>query len=174
MQVAILGDTHIPSSATELPEWVRTRLADADYTLHAGEFDSVEAYETVLALTDGMLTAVAGDADPPELDLPPVEIAEFEGITFVVTRDQERLASAVRERVDGVHVGDDSEGDFDVVGVLGDDHDPTDERIDGVRVLHPGSATGAPPTAQPTMFVVQIEDGEYETVLLPHEKLQFD
>ncbi|QCJ45731.1 metallophosphoesterase family protein [Haloprofundus sp. MHR1] len=164
----------MPSSADDLPEWVRTRLADADYTLHTGEFDSVEAYETVLALTDGMLTAVAGDADPSELDLQPVEAVELEGVTFVVTRDRARLADAVRERLDGAPVGDDSEGDLDVVGVLGDDHDPTDERVDGVRVLRPGSATGAPPTAQPTMFVAQVEDGEYETALRPYEELQFD
>ncbi|KTG08836.1 hypothetical protein AUR64_13535 [Haloprofundus marisrubri] len=173
MQVAILGDTHVPSSADRLPAWVRQRLTDADYTLHTGEFDSVDAYETVLALTDGMVTAVAGEDDPPELDLPMVETAEFEDVTFVVARDRTQLVDTVRERADAGLVAGEKNGP-EIVGVLGGDHDPMDERSDGVRMLHPGSATGAPPTTQPTMFLVQVEDGEYETVLLPHEQLQFD
>ncbi|WP_224448477.1 YfcE family phosphodiesterase [Haloprofundus salilacus] len=175
MQVAILGDTHIPSRASELPQWVQDCLVAADYTLHTGDFDSTEAYDTVLALTDGMVTAVAGNADPPELDLPEVDTAELGGVTFVVTHgdavgstgdaeaERAEVTDVVRER-----------GGADAVGVVGHSHEPMDEEIDGIHLLNPGSATGADPASHPTMFLVEVEDGEYETVHLPDGEYAFD
>ncbi|WP_224333631.1 metallophosphoesterase family protein [Haloprofundus halobius] len=176
MQVAILGDTHMPSQKEELPQWVQDCLVEADYALHTGDFDSPESYDTVLALTDGMVTAVAGETDPPELDLPEVDTAELEDITFVVTHgdavgststDTEDSKAAVADAV-RKHGGDDA------VGVVGHTHEPMDETVDGVRLLNPGSATGADPASRPTMFVVEVEDGEYDATYLPDEGCAFD
>ncbi|WP_266074860.1 metallophosphoesterase family protein [Haladaptatus caseinilyticus] len=159
LQVAIISDTHIPTRANRLPDWVRTRIQRADYTIHAGDFDSADALASVGELTDGNLTAVAGNTDPRSLRLPELATRELDGVTFVVTHGtgpkrgyRKRVAKTVRETAGTVENGA-------VVGVAGHTHRVMDEEIDGVRLLNPGSATGAAPARKATMLVATVEDG---------------
>ena len=153
--VAIVSDTHIPSRATAIPEWVADQIKNADHTIHAGDFDSPDAYETVQELTDGDLTAVKGNMDP--LDLPRVETITVEDVTFVVTHGtgsthdyEERVAGIVREHRDA----------GTTVGVSGHTHQVMDAEVGGVRLLNPGSATAASPATRETMMAATVEDGE--------------
>ncbi|WP_227352776.1 metallophosphoesterase family protein [Haladaptatus salinisoli] len=159
LRVAVISDTHIPSRANRIPDWVRTRIQDADHTIHAGDFDSADALASVRELTDGNLTAVAGNTDPRSLRLPEVATLEREGVAFVVTHGtgpkrgyRDRVAETVRETADG-------SGGASVVGVAGHTHEVMDETVDGVRLLNPGSATGAAPAREATMLVATVEDG---------------
>ena len=165
MQVALVSDTHIPSRATAIPEWVSEEIRTAEHTIHAGDFESAEALTTVEELAGGRandpnssLTAVAGNVDPPELGLPETATLDAEGVTFVVTHGtgsrrnyEERVARTVR----GAAGGDRAR----VVGVSGHTHEVLDEEREGVRLLNPGSATGAEPAAEPSMMVVEVTDG---------------
>lgn len=155
-RVAIISDTHVPSRAGRIPDWVRTRIQRADHAVHAGDFDSADALASVRELTDGNLTAVAGNTDPQALGLPEVATLELGGVTFVVTHGtgpsrgyRERVAETVREAA-----GESA------VGVSGHMHEVMDERVDGVRLLNPGSATGAAPARKATMMVATVEDGD--------------
>ncbi len=85
LRVAVISDTHIPSRANRIPDWVRTRIMRADHTIHAGDFDSADALASVHELTDGNYTAVSGNTDPASLRLPEVATLELGGVTFVVT-----------------------------------------------------------------------------------------
>lgn len=158
MEIAVFGDTHVPSRAGEIPEWVRERVGRTDQAIHAGDFDSPEAYERVRELTDGDLTAVRGNMDPRSLDLPRVATLEAEGVRFVVTHGHGRgsyedvVASAVREEG----------GD---VGISGHTHEIRDERIEGVRYLNPGSATAASPAEVASIMTITVADGDYEVDL---------
>lgn len=159
VRLAVISDTHVPSRATGIPDWIRGRIRDADHTIHAGDFDSEDAYETVHGLADGNLTAVRGNTDPM-FDLPLVETATFGGVPFVVTHGtgnrcqyEERVAGIVREH------------DPDAIGVSGHTHKVLDEGVEGVRLLNPGSATGAAPAPKPTMMTVVAEDGEASVTL---------
>jgi uncharacterized protein len=163
LRVAVISDTHIPSRANRIPDWVRTRIQRAEHTIHAGDFDSADALASVHELTDGNLTAVAGNTDPRSLQLPEVATLEIEGVAFVVThgtgpkrgyRDRvaETVREAARESVDGSGVG--------AVGIAGHTHEVMDDAVDGVRLLNPGSATGAAPARKATMLVATVEDGE--------------
>ena len=94
-------------------------------------------------------------------DLPAVATFEAEGATFVLThgtgptRDyEERVAGVVREEA--------GEG---AVGVSGHTHEVLDAVVDGVRLLNPGTATGAPPGSAATMYVATVE-GESVSVTL--------
>ncbi|WP_458186884.1 metallophosphoesterase family protein [Haladaptatus sp. NG-WS-4] len=159
LRVAIISDTHIPSRERRIPDWVRTRIQRADHTIHAGDFDSGDALASVSELTDGNLTAVAGNTDPRSLGLPEVATVEIDGVTFVVTHGtgpkqgyRERVVETVRETVGGSSGGT-------AVGVAGHTHAVMDEVIDGVRVLNPGSATGSAPAQKATMLRATVDDG---------------
>jgi putative phosphoesterase len=157
-RVAILADTHVPSRKAALPGFVRDELAAADCAIHAGDFDSREAYESIEEMA-GDLTAVPGNMDPV-MDLPRVATRTVGGVTFVVTHGtgprhnyRERVAEIVREH------------DPDAVGISGHSHQVMDEVVDGVRLLNPGSATGAS-TDRATMYRANVLDGEIELELI--------
>ncbi|WP_135852293.1 metallophosphoesterase family protein [Halorussus salinus] len=157
MEVAILSDTHVPSRADRLPDWVADRVREADHTIHAGDFDSPAAYETVADLAAEEFTAVAGNMDPPSLDLPTVATVEVSGTTFVVTHGtaateaeyEETIAEAISDELTGPGIA-----------VAGHTHAVVDDDIEGIRFLNPGSATGADPANVATMMAVEILEGD--------------
>jgi hypothetical protein len=160
-ELAILGDTHIPSRTTSIPAWIRERLRAADHVVHVGDFDSPEAYRRVEELAAGSLTAVVGNDDPSELDLPEVAVFEREGVQFVVTHGtggsagyEARIASVVRDR-----------GDDGAVGLSGHTHECLDAVVEGHRLLNPGSATGAHPAEEPMMMTATVDTGELDVRL---------
>ncbi|MCU4718239.1 metallophosphoesterase family protein [Halapricum hydrolyticum] len=161
MNVAIISDTHIPSRAHSIPAWARRRVSEADHVIHAGDFDSTKALADVREFAS-RLTAVGGNMDPRGLDLPDVRTVRLGGVTFVVThgtgnrRDYEhRVARIV----------DDQDVDGPVVGVAGHTHELLDTTVDGVRLLNPGSVTGAAPAQAATMLTAEASDGELDVTV---------
>ena len=159
MNVAIISDTHIPSRAAGLPDAVRDRIRGADHVIHAGDFDSKGALADIRALSPA-LTAVAGNMDPA-VGLPGVARTTLGGVTFVVTHGtgptagyEDRVASVVRQRADA-----------SAIGVAGHTHEVLDTVHGGVRLLNPGSATGAAPASRPTMMTVTVADGDLDVTL---------
>lgn len=159
VDVAILGDTHVPSRAREIPDWVAERVTAADHVVHTGDFDSQDAYDSVRDLAPN-LTAVRGNTDPNhQLDLPTVATLVAGGVEFVVTHGDGR------GRYDDVVVDRTrAHGGADAVGVAGHTHRPRDDVVDGVRLLNPGSATGANPSDVPTMIEATATDGDLDVV----------
>ncbi|MFT4880516.1 MAG: putative phosphoesterase [Natronomonas sp.] len=150
MELAIISDTHIPSRASAIPDPFRDRLRRADRVVHAGDVDSAGALADVESLATD-LTAVAGNTDP-EVGLPRSATVEVGGVTLAVTHGagsprgyQRRLTAAGRDV------------DADVV-VGGHTHEPLDTIRDGVRLLNPGSATGAWPADLATMLTARPDD----------------
>jgi hypothetical protein len=164
MRLAIVSDTHVPSRADAIPEWVADEVRSADHTIHAGDFDSREALDRVETLAGGELTAVAGNMDRANLGLPEVATHRAGGVTFVVVHGTggrvgyvDRVHDAVRERAADV--------DGTVVGVCGHTHEYMDDVVGGVRLLNPGSATGAAPAEETTMVTATVEGGEVDATL---------
>lgn len=162
MRVAIVSDTHIPSRASSIPAWVADEIRDADHTIHAGDFDSPDAYETVTDLAGEAFTAVSGNVDPPSLGLPDVATVELGGREFVVTHGTGSLHD-YEERVAGVVRAERTSPD--AVGISGHTHEVLDATVGGTRLLNPGSATGADPAEATTMFVAEVADGELSVEL---------
>lgn len=163
MRVAIISDTHIPSRANEIPDWVCEEVQSADHTIHAGDFDSREAFETVNELAEN-LTVVRGNMDS-QLDLPAVETVDLGGVRFVVTHGtgsldgyETRVASTVAEHADGP-----------TVGVCGHTHQLMDKTVDGTRLLNPGSATGADPASTASILTAAVENGEIDVTVREKE-----
>jgi len=159
MDVALISDSHIPSRATAIPARFRERLQNADHVIHAGDFDSEGALSNVRALAP-RLTAVGGNMDP-RVGLPSRATVELGGVTFVVTHGtgsrrgyEDRVATAVREEVDD-----------SAVGVAGHTHEVLDTTHGGVRLLNPGSVTGAAPAEQASMMTATVRDGDLDVTL---------
>ena len=173
-RIAIISDTHVPTRESGIPEWVVAEIERADHTIHAGDFESIGAYEGMVDLTNGELTAVLGNVDPATLDVPRTAILEVDGVMFVVTHG-DGSSGSWRERVlETVRAEAGAATDTTLVAVAGHTHqvvdttvtfnephrDDRDGRLAGsVRLLNPGSATGAAPTTFETMFVATIDDG---------------
>lgn len=156
--IAIVADTHIPSRASVLPDWVESAMHSADIVVHAGDFDSREAYEHIESLADELI-AVQGNTDPP-LGLPEVATIDIEDVTILVThntgslrgyRDRLRLLIAESRPVDLL--------------VAAHSHEATDDHIGGCRFVNPGSATGAPPAELTSMADATVDDGQLELTL---------
>jgi putative phosphoesterase len=158
-RVALVSDTHVPSRASEIPDFVEQEVEDADVVVHAGDFDSADAYDAVEELADGELVAVRGNMDPVNLGLPAVETLWVEDRQFVIVHGsgplegyEERVLQAVREDRDSE----------DAIGVSGHTHDLADKAVEGVRLLNPGSATGASPADEATMLTVDVDGSDVE------------
>lgn len=178
MDLAILSDMHVPGQADGLPEAFRAHLESADHVIHAGDFGSIEAYETVDELAPS-LTAVYGNADPVDIDLPAVAAWSVDGLTVVVSHGMinmvERAVSSsegvVFDRDDWVAAVADTararaDGAETVVGIGGHTHQVEDDWHDGVRVLNPGSATGVGPAeGTATMLSAAVVDGDLEVTV---------
>ncbi|MDY6819350.1 MAG: metallophosphoesterase family protein [Halobacteriales archaeon] len=151
-QLAIISDTHVPTRADGIPDDFRNRIAAADHTIHAGDFTAPETLEDIRDLTDGQLTAVYGNMDPHGLDLPGVATLSIEDVTFVVTHGtgdpagyEDRVVRTVRQ-----------EASKTAIGVAGHTHTLLDTVVDGIRILNPGSVTGAPPATETTMMTATV------------------
>jgi putative phosphoesterase len=163
MNIALISDSHIPSRAQRIPDPFRDRVAGADHVIHAGDFDSKGALADVRDLAPE-LTAVSGNMDP-RVGLPAVATVELGGVEFVVTHGtgakrgyEQRVATTVRE-----HASTD-----DAVGVAGHTHEVLDTTHDGVRLLNPGSVTGAAPASRTTMLSITVSDGQFTVTLHEH------
>ncbi|MEF8783502.1 MAG: metallophosphoesterase family protein [Haloarculaceae archaeon] len=160
MQVAIISDTHIPSRARRIPDPFRERVRSADHVIHAGDFASESALADIRDLAPA-LTAVSGNMDP-RIGLPAVATVDLGGVEFVVTHGtgsprgyEARVAQTARE---------DAETDAPVA-VSGHTHEVLDTTREGVRLLNPGSATGAQPATKPTMMTAVATDGDLDVEL---------
>jgi len=168
MSLAIISDTHVPGRASEIPDWVLDEVRTADHIIHAGDVTDEATLERLRDLGTE-LTAVSGNMDG-DLGLPTAATLEYHGIPIVVTHGtgpaagyQRRVVRAVRE-----HAGDGADGTDppDAVGVSGHTHEVLDTTVDGVRLLNPGSATGADPADRTTMMTATIVNAELEVVIL--------
>lgn len=156
-RVAIVSDTHVPSRERAVPDWVGDELERADHVIHAGDFDSRRAYDRIAALANGNLTAVRGNTDPPTLEVPHADTLEVGGVTFAVTHGSGSSTGWTRRVIETARA---EAATAEPVAIAGHTHEVVDTTVEAVRVLNPGSATGAAPADRATMYVATVADGE--------------
>jgi hypothetical protein len=173
MRLAVVADTHVPNRAPETPRWVRQRVTAAAHTIHAGDFDSRAELDRFRDWTDGNLTAVRGNIDPPAVDLPRVA-------TFDVPATDRRVVVThghrwgrddphdYAERVAGVVAANATGLPSRTLGIAGHTHRLLDSRVDGYRLLNPGSATETRPMGGGSMLEVSVA-GDGVTVTAYHD-----
>jgi putative phosphoesterase len=179
MDLAVISDTHIPARQSEIPEQFRERIAAADHTIHAGDFETTDALAEIRDLAEE-LTAVYGNLDPRGIGLPGIRELSVEGITFVITHGTLNHVEAAVYDDDGMVMSPDGWADAiadtarartrawdgdGIVGIGGHTHTVENTTHEGVRLLNPGSATGADPADRATMMTVAVEAGEIDVRL---------
>lgn len=158
-EVAIFGDTHVPSREQSILDQVRERVRDADEVIHVGDFDEQSTLETVEDLAAN-LTAVHANLDPDGIGLPTVATLDVEGVRFVVTHGtgspagwMDRVVETALEQADPGRT---------TVAVAGHIHEVVDREHGGVRLLNPGSATGARPAEGESVLTVGVSGDEID------------
>lgn len=160
MRVVLVSDTHLPATGTTVPEPVAGYLREADHVIHAGDFITPRAEFEIRVLAGGELTAVRGNRDP-QLSLPAVATVDVDGVRFVVTHGDDIGRGEAYER--GLtELAKDHDAD---VAVGGHTHHTLVSSRDGIRLLNPGSATGAPPAHGPTCIAVECDGGLVDVTL---------
>ncbi|MDZ7746699.1 MAG: metallophosphoesterase family protein [Halobacteriales archaeon] len=185
MQIAVISDTHIPTRETEIPAPFRERIAAADHTIHAGDFETRAVLDDLRDLATD-LTAVYGNIDAADIGLPAVADLRAEGVHLVVSHGTLNPVKAAVHQTDATTIGSGPEAYYaaiadtarvrarawasedTVVGIGGHIHEVVDEQFEGIRVLNPGSATGADPADVPTMMTLTLDDGAVDVEL--HER----
>ena len=149
-----MTETHIPSISDSLPRWARSEISRSDHTIHAGCFDSVEAYNRITDLAND-LTAVEGPGDPIDLDLPDTASVEIEEMKFEVTH-----AGHTPPPID--HLTD-TANRTDSVLVVGRPEGDRYTIHDGTKILSPGSPTAANHKTQ-SIQKINIDDGTLKSI----------
>jgi len=161
MRLLLLADTHVPRRARALPADVWREVDRADLVVHAGDWVAVELLDA-LEQRASRLLAVYGNNDGARLRarLPEVAIDELDGVRVgVVHETGPRLGREERARTRWP--------DLDLL-VFGHSHIPWDSRIDGLRLLNPGSPTDRRRQPHCTYITLTLNDGAVTDVVL-HE-----
>jgi len=61
-------------------------------------------------------------------------------------------------------------GGTDAIGITGHTHQPADQVVDGVRILNPGSATGAHPAMTVSYITMKIKNGSVDVTIHERDK----
>ena len=147
MRLGIISDTH----GLLRPE-VFDVFTDVDHILHAGDVGKAEILIELEALAP--LTAVYGNADPPELRtrLRPVAHAELEGFTLVVTHG-DQLGHPTPAKLHEAFPRAE-------IIVYGHTHKPLLELVDRtVTVMNPGGAGHPRFGIPPSVGIMELEAG---------------
>lgn len=161
MTVALIADTHMPDREQEIPEEFRERIRAADHVVHAGDFTGADTLAEVRELA-GDLTAVHGNMDPDDIGLPTVATLEVEDVTVVVTHG---TVGSLDEWYDAVADATREHAEEPRVGVGAHTHQVEDTVHDGIRLVNPGSVTGAAPAERATMMTLDVDGGDVDVIV---------
>lgn len=150
MLVGLISDTHIPSRAEALPDFVAQAFRGVDLILHAGDINDM----TVLrALNDIALTeAVAGNTDPAGLAAAlgfQLEL-DLAGFRVGLTHGHLGRGRTTPERALNTFPGAQ-------VVVFGHSHNPLVLNLNGVLLVNPGSPTDKRRQAQYSLGLLSLK-----------------
>ncbi len=134
MRLCVISDTHIPDRAAGLPRRLLDEIRAADQLVHAGDFTTVEAYETIARLNK--MIAVRGNID---------EAALTERLKRTVTFRAGKFKVGVTHGFGKVEfVFDNVRKEFDAsyhLVIFGHSHAPCEEKIGKTLYFNPGTPT---------------------------------
>jgi putative phosphoesterase len=156
LRIVVLGDTHIPDFAKELPSVLRPHLGRADLILHTGDVTRAFVLDELAAFAP--VRVALGNNDRPDVatwGAEPVVELDVDGVRITMIHDSGRRDG--RERRLRRQFPDAR------VIVFGHSHIPVDAELEGVRYLNPGSPTWKRRQPEPTFARVTISGGQVRT-----------
>ncbi|WNY28638.1 hypothetical protein MmiEs2_08380 [Methanimicrococcus stummii] len=165
MNILILSDTHLPEFSAEnknnpemndfpfFPETLRQKIREADLIVHAGDFESDNAY--LLFKNTGKLKAVFGNCDTENIrkELPEKLIFEECGIKFGVVHE---AGLSLNDNTARWYILKEMGADVLIYGHI---HTPSVDEYDGKFLICPGSPTKAR-MSEPAVVEMTIDENE--------------
>ncbi len=152
MRVAILGDTHIPGRASEIPETLLNEVKKfrPEKILFTGDFGSLDVLKSLQKFCP--VTAAKGNTD--FLELPETISFEILGIRFCLLHGHQVKPPGDRGQLQNLAKYFGSE-----VLVCGHTHFPEVYMERNALVINPGSATGVRPARGSSLVLAEILEG---------------
>lgn len=151
-KIVILSDTHIPMRAKKLPQALVAECQNADFIIHAGDWQTLDVYYELAAYaqTDG----VTGNVDPWEildrfgkkkiLTFGDIKVGIIHGDGIRQTTEQRAFDAFADDEVDII--------------VFGHSHIPVMREVQGVTLFNPGSPTDKRQQPQYSFGLLEIAD----------------
>jgi putative phosphoesterase len=133
MKIAVLSDTHIPLTSSDLPKEVYQGIAGVNMILHAGDIVEEEFLEKLSTIAP--VRAVCGNMDDEKIGrkLPKKDILRVEGVSIGLIHGWGPPSGLIE-------VVDREFKNVDAI-VFGHSHNPLSEVRGGVLFFNPGSPT---------------------------------
>ena len=155
MKIGVMSDTHLREPDHVLERILTELFMDTDIILHAGD---IVTHRVLDRLEESGVLAVCGNMDDYEISsaIPQARVIPAEGMRIGLIHgwgSRIGLAQRILERFD--------DPNLDLV-VYGHSHEPFWDKVNGINMFNPGSAT-----ARGTVGVIEIVDGKMEGHFLP-------
>ncbi|MFE8702679.1 metallophosphoesterase family protein [Cytobacillus sp. FJAT-54145] len=153
MKVIILGDTHIPKRAKELPSQLIQELIVANLIIHTGDWQSIEVYEQITKY--GEVVGVYGNVDDDAIKerLPKKVVIELNGFKFGVIHG-DGIGKTIEKRVIEAF----KDEDVDCI-IFGHSHIPVSKKVGNTWLFNPGSPTDKRKLSEFSYGVLTIDSG---------------
>ncbi len=160
MEIAVLSDSHVGQRINHFPRDFLRELNRFDAIVHCGDYTSSDAL-MILQEMPGF-HGVAGNMDESFIrnNLCESLTLEFEGVRIGMMHGwgspnmlNRKVLDALRDKYPTLN--------FDLV-LYGHSHKPSDEFIDGVRIINPGSVSGNIDTGYGSWGVLSLSNGIIE------------
>lgn len=135
MNIIITADTHLPSGKRTLPKRLLKECETADLIIHAGDWKTMDVYETLSAYTD--VKGVTGNVDEDNIRsiLPEQERLEIAGFKIGIVHGHGEKQTT-EKRALAAFAGE----DMDVI-IYGHSHIPHIRYFGKTLLINPGSPT---------------------------------
>ncbi len=147
MKIGVISDTHIPAQATALPEHLGRLFSGVDKIIHAGDIESIQVLDELELIAP--VHAVAGNMDHGIYGLPVKRSMMIEGMRVGVMHGaggpKHNIRPFVRKHL----------GDMDII-IYGHTHQAFWGQEGGIWFMNPGSPTGGPGNAFPSVGLLTI------------------
>ncbi len=156
MKIAIIGDFHIPSRASKIPEKIENKLKkeEPDLILCTGDLTNKKTLERLKKISE--VKVVQGNMDKGpypekiEKNINGNKVIMIHGSQVVPRGNKDRLTYIAKEN------------NADII-ISGHTHQINTEKRNGTLLLNPGSATGAwsggGANPEPSLLTLEIQDG---------------
>lgn len=153
MKIVVVSDTHMPRMAKKLPSRLVEDLQDADFIIHAGDWQTMDLYYELSAYAD--VAGVTGNVDGWDMveRFKEKEMIELKGFKIGVTHghgtklttEKRALAAFEEENVDCI--------------IFGHSHIPVKKYENGILLFNPGSPTDKRRQDRYSHGIIRIDGG---------------